>query len=152
MARRGWEALGRWRDGRMGERGDLWHRALIDPTFLRVVGSVRGRRVLDLGCGNGYLTRQWAREGARSSVGVDSARASLKLARAREKARPAGARFLCRDSSKLIGIPDGSVDRVASNMALMDIADAEGTIKEVARVLAPTDVFGIMSGGPYVHD
>jgi hypothetical protein len=37
-------------------------------------------------------------------------------------------------------------------MALMDIADAEGTIKEVARVLAPTDVFGIMSGGPYVHD
>ena len=137
----------------MGEEGNLRHRATVNPVLLDVIGPVRGRRVLALGCGNGYLTRQWAREGARSSVGVDSARTSLKLARAREKARPTGARFVCRDSSKLVGIPDGSVDRVASNMALMDIADAEGTFKEVARVLAPNGrVLELCQGGPFVHD
>ncbi len=141
MIRRGWDAIARWRDARMGEEGDLWHRALVDPTFLRVVGPVRGRRILDLGCGNGYLTRRWARAGARSVVGVDASRASIALARGREKARPSGARFLRCDSTRLTGIPDGSVDLVASNMALMDLEDAAGSIREVARVLSPTGRF-----------
>lgn len=138
MTRRGWDALARWRDSRMGEKGDLWHRGLIDPTFLRVVGPVRGLRVVDLGCGNGYLTRRWARAGAGSAVGVDASRASLALARARERAWPSGARFLCRDTSDLAGIADGSIDLVAANMALMDIRDAAGAVREVSRVLAPT--------------
>jgi SAM-dependent methyltransferase len=135
--RRGWDELARWRDHRMGERGDLWHRGLVDPTFLRVIGPVRRLRVLDLACGNGYLTRRWARQGARSVVGVDGSRASLALARGRERRRPSGARFLHRDSTDLRGVADQSVDLVAANMALMDIEDAGGTVREVARVLAP---------------
>ena len=141
MPRRGWDALASWRDARMGEEGDLWHRSLVDPTFLRMVGPVRGRRILDLACGNGYLTRRWARAGARSVVGVDSSRASLTLARRRERARPTGARFLHRDASNLVGIPDGSCDVVAANMALMDIENADGTVREVARILAPSGRF-----------
>lgn len=141
MALRGWDALARWRDDRMGEEGDLWHRALIDPTFLRLVGRVRGSRVLDLGCGNGYLTRRWARGGARSALGVDASPASLALARARERARPSGARFLRRDASDLRGIADGSTDVVAANMALMDIEDLSGATLEVGRVLAPRGRF-----------
>lgn len=53
MGREGWEAMAEWRDRRMGEHGDLWHRASIEPALLRVVGPVRSRRVLDLACGNG---------------------------------------------------------------------------------------------------
>jgi ubiquinone/menaquinone biosynthesis C-methylase UbiE len=141
MVQRGWDAIARWRDLRMGEVGDLWHRALVDPTFLRVIGPVRGLRVLDVGCGNGYLTRRWARAGARSAVGVDTSRGSLALARRRERDRPSGARFLRRDSADLEGVPDGSVDLVAANMSLMDIRDAAGTVREAARVLAPDGRF-----------
>jgi 2-polyprenyl-3-methyl-5-hydroxy-6-metoxy-1,4-benzoquinol methylase len=57
----GWAALAPWYDAKQGDRGDLWHRALIDPTLLRAVGRVRGVRLLDLGCGNGYLSRHFAR-------------------------------------------------------------------------------------------
>jgi len=141
MTRRGWDAIARWRDLRMGEAGDLWHRALVDPTFLGVIGPVRGLRVLDLACGNGYLTRRWARAGARSVLGVDASRGSIALARGRERARPSGAQFLQRDSSRLVGVPDRSMDLVASNMALMDIGDAAGTVREVARVLGPNGRF-----------
>jgi SAM-dependent methyltransferase len=136
MVRRGWDALAAWRDLRMGESGDLWHRAIIDPSLLRVVGRVRGLRVLDLGCGNGYLTRRWARAGAASSVGVDASAATLAFALRREKACPSGAVFLRRNASHLTGLPDGSVDLVVANMALMDLRDAAGAVREVGRILS----------------
>ncbi len=127
--------MARWRDERMGEDGDLWHRALIDPTLLDVVGPVRGLRVLDLACGNGYLTRRWAREGAAVALGVDLSSRSLAHARRREAASRTGARFLRRDASRLSGIADRSFDLVVANMALLDIEDAAGAVREVARVL-----------------
>jgi 2-polyprenyl-3-methyl-5-hydroxy-6-metoxy-1,4-benzoquinol methylase len=58
MDREGWDALATWRDSRMGERGDLWHRSILDPPLFALLGRVRGLRLLDLGCGNGYLTRR----------------------------------------------------------------------------------------------
>jgi SAM-dependent methyltransferase len=130
-----------WRDHRMGEQGDLWHRAIIDPTLLRVVGPVRGLRVLDLACGNGYLTRRWAREGAARSVGVDLSRRTLSFARRRERARPSGARFLLGSASDLKDLVDSSFDLVVSNMALIDIPDLRGAFREVRRVLDPTGRF-----------
>ncbi len=136
MAKEGWDDLAAWRDYRMGEHGDLWHRAIIDPTLLAVVGRVRGLRVLDLGCGNGYLTRRWAREGAVESVGVDLSDANLRFARRREMRRPSGARFVGQDAARLKAFGDGSFDLVVAHMSLMDIEDAKGTVREVGRVLA----------------
>jgi SAM-dependent methyltransferase len=135
MARNEWDALAEWRDLRMGERGDLWHRALIDPALLRVLGSVRGLRVLDVGCGNGYLTRRLRRLGAARAVGVDASDVSIRLARRREAAHPSGAEFLRADASRLTQFEDGAFDRIVANMSLMDIRDAAGTIREIGRLL-----------------
>ncbi|MGA8542127.1 MAG: class I SAM-dependent methyltransferase [Thermoplasmata archaeon] len=121
----------------MGETGDLWHRALIDPTLLAVLGSVRGRRVLDIGCGNGYLTRRFRRQGATRAVGVDASHASIRIARRREAAHPSGAEFVQGDASRLHQFTGGSFDRIVANMSLMDIRDAAGTVNEMGRLLAP---------------
>lgn len=121
----------------MGEEGDLWHRGIIDPALLRLVGSVNGLRVIDLGCGNGYLTRRFKRRGAVRAVGVDGSRASIALARRREAAAPTGAEFCCADSAHLGRFASGSFDRVVANMSLMDIRDGAGTIREMSRLLAP---------------
>jgi SAM-dependent methyltransferase len=141
VTRVGWEALADWRDQRMGEEGDLWHRAIIDPALRRLVGPVRGLRVLDLACGNGYLTRRWAREGAKRAVGIDTSRRSLSFARRRERSRPSGAEFLRRDAGRLTGLGNRSFDIVAANMALMDIRDLRPGLREWARVLAPEGRF-----------
>lgn len=122
----------------MGERGDLWHRSLIDPALLAVLGSVRGRRTLDVACGNGYLARRLKRQGAARAVGVDSSLASIRIARQREAARPTGAEFIHGDAAHLPQFGDGTFDRIVANMAIMDIRDAAGTIRESARLLDPS--------------
>ncbi len=129
-----WEQLADWYDAKQGEEGDLWHRALIDPAFLRVVGDVRDLHVLDLACGNGYLSRRFARAGAKV-VGVDASAPIIERAKAHEAKDPLGVEYRIANASRMTELPDSTFDLVASNMALMDIEDAEGAIHEVGRVL-----------------
>jgi SAM-dependent methyltransferase len=119
----------------------LWHRAIIDPSLLAVVGSVRDLRVLEIACGNGYLARRFAADGARAVVGVDASAPTIALARAREAADPRGVRFDVHDAAHLDDLPTAGFDLVVANMALMDIADARGAVREVGRVLDPAGRF-----------
>ena len=59
MSAFGWDQMTDWWDENIGDEGDLWHRALIDPPLLRLVGEVSGMYVLDFACGNGYLSRRF---------------------------------------------------------------------------------------------
>jgi len=129
-----WESLADWYDRKQGDGGDLWHRALIDPVLLRLVGNCRGKRVLDLGCGNGYLSRLLARRGANVTA-VDSSRRMVKNARARDPENSLRIDYLVRDAAALRGLRDSSFDLVFANMSLMDIEDGERAISEVGRVL-----------------
>ncbi len=129
-----WDAMAAWLDDKHQDEGDLWHRALIDPPVLHLLGDVAGLRVLDLACGNGYLTRKLAGRGA-GAVGVDRSAALIDLARRRETRDPRGIVYHVADAAHLDALKDGSFDLVVCHMALMDIDDAAGALREVARVL-----------------
>jgi ubiquinone/menaquinone biosynthesis C-methylase UbiE len=129
-----WDDLAEWWDNKQGENGDLWHRTLIDPAVLRILGDVSGKDVLDLGCGNGYFSRRLASMGARVT-GIDSSAAMIEKARQHETREHMGVVYNVADASHLTMIPDRSFDVVLSNMALDDVENAEGAIRECARVL-----------------
>ena len=134
MSSFGWDQMATWWDEKMGDEGDLWHRTLIDPTLLWLVGEVRGMRVLDLCCGNGYLSRRFARQGA-TVVSVDTNVPLIERAYEREKQEPLGITYYVADASHLDMLQDSVFDLIVCNMALMDIENAMGAIQEVARVL-----------------
>jgi ubiquinone/menaquinone biosynthesis C-methylase UbiE len=131
-----WAEIAEWFDAKMGDEGDLWHREIIDPGLIDLVGEVRGLRLLDLGCGNGYLARRFARLGAKVSA-VDASAPVVALAQRRQESEPLGIDYHVHDAARLPMFQDGSFEVVYSNMALMDMASAEGAIRETARVLAP---------------
>ena len=68
--RKFWDSVaGDWRI-QVGVEGDENRRLNSDPVLWRFAGDVRGRKVLDAGCGTGYLTKKLHDRGAKV-VGVD---------------------------------------------------------------------------------
>ena len=131
------EGFGYWYDEKQQDTGDLWHRTLIDPGLFARIGTLAtGTRVLDFGCGNGYIARRLARAGARV-VGIDRSPKLIERARARETAQPLGIVYHLGDAADSGMIPAAEFDLVIANMSLMDIADGAGTIREAARALVP---------------
>jgi ubiquinone/menaquinone biosynthesis C-methylase UbiE len=132
--RREWHEVADWFDENQGDAGDLWHRTIIFPGILKVIGGVRNLEVLDVGCGNGSLARILARRGNRVT-GVDASSPIIERAKAREDAQPLGISYHASDAARLKMFADGTFDLVTTCMALMDMPDATGAIREMGRVV-----------------
>lgn len=124
--------------------------------FERVADSMVGRldpltlkpeRILDLGAGEGYLTRALARTFPRAALTLQD-QAADSLERAAKRA------WWRRDHQTLVGdigeIPLGndSVDLVASSLALQWLADPDASLREMHRVLRPEGVCLLAVPGP----
>jgi SAM-dependent methyltransferase len=90
-----------------------------------------GRLTLDIGCGEGRVTRDLKELGHRI-VGIDGSETMVAAARDSD---PSG-EYLVADAAEL-PLPDGHADRVVAFMSLMDVDDLAGSVRELARVLEP---------------
>ena len=111
---------------------DLYRDLVNSPAFFALLPRVDGLLCLDLGCGEGHNTRLLAGRGARI-VALDVAEVFLAAAAA---ANRQDIRYVLGDGA---GLPfrAASFDAVTGFMSLMDVADPERTLHEVARVLRP---------------
>lgn len=108
----------------------------IMPYTLRKLGDVKGKYILDLGCGEGGYSRALAKKGA----AVTSADCSeVMIAYAKSKAKEEGLRIshCVINANELQDIPENYFDVVLCSMMLMDVEDLDGTLKEIYRVLKP---------------
>jgi len=129
-----WDNVADWWDSEVGDDG-AWHQIhSIDPQMFELIGNIKGKQVLEIGCGNGYFARKLAIKGAKV-IGVDISRKLLSYGIRKEKLRPLGVKYLQRDASNLNSLKSSSFDVVISNMAVMDIKDMDKTAKESSRVL-----------------
>ncbi len=122
-------------DACQGTDGDDTRRYWSDDTLLTMLGPPNGRHILDLGCGNGYLSRILAARGA-EVVGVDMSAAMLSRAAA-YPATGGNVRYVRSSITDLSELPSDHFDGAVSNYVLHDVADYDQALAEVNRVLRP---------------
>jgi SAM-dependent methyltransferase len=97
--------------------------------------SSRGLKVLDVGCGNGYVLSRYARQGA-EVTGVDLTGTAVDLSRKRFALENLPGTFLETDGETL-PFPDNSFDIVCSMGVLHHTANPAPMVHEMHRVLKP---------------
>lgn len=98
---------------------ELWHRAVPES-------------VLDVGCGEGVLTHEWARRlGDRRIVGIDLDDAKLRTEW--EKRERPNLEYRCEEATRL-SFGDGEFDMATAIEVLEHVPDPEATVAEMARV------------------
>ncbi len=115
---------------------ETWIRPAFDRLFERL-GDVRGRHILDLGCGHGMAATVLARHGARVTA-LDLSTGYLREAAARARANDVTINWVAGDAERL-PFADASFDGVWGNAVLhhLDLAMAG---LELRRVLRPGGV------------
>jgi ubiquinone/menaquinone biosynthesis C-methylase UbiE len=143
------EAMQCWDDGaeefagRFKRNEEFFHKHVINPTLLNLLGDVKDKAVLDVACGEGHFSRKLAEQakGDIQITGIDASKKLIDIAQKKNKPFSHCIRFLLGDASRLDQLSSNSFDVVVCNMALMFIKRFEETIQEVARVLKPQGSF-----------
>lgn len=133
---------------------DLWAAMYDDVPTSLVVGAeevvagfaklVRGRDVIELGCGSGRNLANFAKQGAKSLSGIDAS--SKMLAKAVEVAKSAS--LAQGDYSKITPFAEQSADFVLFCLTLEHIENLGEPLLEAARLMRPGGYVGIVEIHP----
>jgi SAM-dependent methyltransferase len=107
---------------------------------LRLLGDLRGKRVLDLGSGGGGAAIEFAQQGA-IVIALDSTDARLAGARARAEAAEVKVEWRTGDLADLAFLRAESIDAAFSSSSVAEVDDASRLFRQVQRVLKPNAAF-----------
>jgi 2-polyprenyl-3-methyl-5-hydroxy-6-metoxy-1,4-benzoquinol methylase len=117
------------------ENRDKYRNELTDAAVLQAIGQCEGLKILDAGCGEGYMSRKLATLGAQVA-GVDASEGLIDAARSHPGNQQAAASF---EVASVDSLPyaDRAFDLVLCNHLVNDLPDPSGPIREFARLLRP---------------
>lgn len=104
--------------------------ALIEPELAKLLGDVRGKAILDAGCGEGIYSRYLTRAGA-EVVGIDGSSKMIAFAQERDPQ----IEFKVADLLRALDFPDERFDAVVSSGVLMSLPRLEIFLAESIRIL-----------------
>lgn len=127
-----WNAMGdEWFE--LAQTGEA-RNCFIMPNMLKFLGNVQGKKILDLGCGEGGYSRELTKRGAQL-VSVDCSSKAIEYAISLARAENLDIEHFVRNSNDLFDIESEQFDVVLCSMMLMDCEDFDGTLQEAYRVL-----------------
>jgi len=130
---RRWDMHARELTENFTEEGDKHRIVLLNPVLLQLLDNVEGKKILDAGCGEGYLSRLLAKQGA-SVTGVDFSEEMLAIAQERTKSA-LGIRYVHGNCEKMDFFETESFDIIVSNMVLQDLSDHKAALRSMYRIL-----------------
>lgn len=123
-----WDVIADEYSSMIGDKGDYIRQALTNKYIRSHLPEERGQKILDLGCGEGYLARLLNEH---QVTGVDSSLSLIDIA----KSKNTPGNLVVGDITKpLVGVAT-SFDVVILNMVLMDIEQVELVLKNAHKHL-----------------
>jgi SAM-dependent methyltransferase len=138
-----WEQHSRWWQGRFTDGGDPEYEEQILPLVGKHLRAAR--RVLDVGCGEGQVSRYIARGGGHV-VGLDPTPSQIREARTR-----GGPPQFVEAKAEQLPFGDDTFDAVILCLAIEHIDPFEPAIDEIARVLEPDGQFLLLLVHPLLQ-
>ena len=141
-------------NGLWDEHADWWIEGFtngVDPEYEEqiiplAIEELSGRKVvLDVGCGDGQISRALASQGAQV-LGIDPTQKHIDIA----NARGGGPLYQLGDATHL-PVPDESQDAVVACLVFEHIDEVDAAIAEVSRVLKPGGQFSFFLNHPLLQ-
>jgi ubiquinone/menaquinone biosynthesis C-methylase UbiE len=109
------------------------------PFVLELCEPVAGLRVLDIGCGEGYCSRELSRRGAAWVHGIDLSESMIAAAKLQQIEDSLGISYEVGCATNLKQFHDGEIDLVVAVFLFnyLTIAHTQECMAEVARILRP---------------
>jgi len=107
---------------------------------LNLIGSVKGKKLLEVGCGGAQCGIAFAKQGAKV-IGIDISEEQLKFAKKLAEKNKVKIKLIKHDIQDLKPVSSNSQDIVFSAYALLYVGDLLKCFKEVNRVLKKDGIF-----------
>ncbi len=139
-----WHPVTDWYDDHVGDDGGEFHREVVLPGTMRLLGGneICGRHVLDVACGQGVLCRRLQEAGA-TTLGIDAAAGLIDRARERGEGD-----YRVADARDLNFLDADAFDAAACLLAVANIQPIRPVFESVARLLRPGGSLVIVMNHP----
>ena len=124
--------------------------AFVSEEQCRLFGDVSGKKMLEIGCGNGQSLRYLGDRGASELWGVDLSEKQIEKAKQHLTACGLSAKLICSPMEEACGMPSNYFDVVYSIYAIGWTTDLEGTFRRIASYLKRGGMF-IFSWSHPIH-
>jgi len=142
QAEEAWNKLTAWYSKRKKESYEF---KIQLPAILNLLGDLQGKRLIDIGCGPGIYSVEFAKRGA-DVLGIDISRKMLE--EARKNAEPLSLKLtLCKADAYSIPCPNNSFDITVIILAILN----RKIIKEAVRTLKPDGLLLISDTHPIIE-
>ncbi len=131
-----WGGVANWYDNLVEKEASNYQKDVILPNLMRLVSPASGETILDLACGQGFFSREFAKQGSRV-VGSDIAPELIKIAKDLSAKAKLQIDYHVSSADNIKFLKDQSVDKIIIVLAIQNIENLAGTLAESARVLKP---------------
>ncbi|HRY62368.1 MAG TPA: class I SAM-dependent methyltransferase [Candidatus Paceibacterota bacterium] len=126
-----WGEVASWYNDVVTGEGS-YQRDLILPNLLRLMDIHKGDVVLDLACGQGFFSGEFAKAGA-SVIASDISPELVEIAKNNPNNKDVD--FHVSPAENIDFLKDGSADKISVVLAIQNIEKVQNVFKEVSRVL-----------------
>jgi ubiquinone/menaquinone biosynthesis C-methylase UbiE len=129
-----WESNAEAFSGLIDGEGTPHHKKILNPCVEKLLVDVKGKQLLDAGCGEGYLSRHYAKKGAVVTA-IDLSQRLIETSEQLTEIEGVSVDYRVDNVCYIESVPNAEFDIVLSNLVLLNVPCLNDALNEFHRVL-----------------